>query len=210
MPVTIVPAPRMVKTSSTHTRNTPLLGRSSQALTTWFSASKNPSNPSPVMLEIGQMGALGQKRPGQEPAQIRGDLLAPSRLDQVNLGQGHQPVPHAHQREDVQVLVGLRHDAVIGRDDEDHHIHAMRPGHHVADEVHMPGHVHDAHDAFIGEAAGSEAQVYGQAALLFLGQRVGLAAGEELDERGLAVVHVPGGAEHDVLTADAHGGEYQA
>ena len=35
-----------------------------------------------------------------------------------------------------------------------------------------------------------------------LGQGVGLAAGEQLDQRGLAVVHVPGGAEHDVL-ADA-------
>ena len=61
-----------------------------------------------------------------------------------------------------------------------------------------PGHVHDADDAFVRELAGREAEVNGEAALFFLGERVGLAAGEQLDQRALAVVHVPGGAEHDV------------
>ena len=61
-----------------------------------------------------------------------------------------------------------------------------------------PGHIHDADDAFVGQPAGGEAEVDGQAALFFLGQRVGLAAGEQLHQRGLAVIHVPGGAEHDV------------
>ena len=113
-------------------------------------------------------------------------------------------MPQAHQREDVQMLVRLRHDAVVGGDDEDDHIHAVRAGDHVADEVHMARHIHDADDALVGQAARGEAQVNGQAALFLLGQRVGLAAGEQLDERGLAVIHVPGGAEHDVLAGGAH------
>src|SRR5208282_5877568 len=60
-------------------------------------------------------------------------------------------------------------------------------------------------DAFIRQLAGCEAEVNGEAALFFLGQRVGLAAGEHLHQRGLAVIHVPGGAEHDVSTRGIHG-----
>ncbi len=56
--------------------------------------------------------------------------------------------------------------------------------------------------------AGREAEVNGEAALFFLGQRVGFAAGEQLHQRALAVVHVPGGAEHDVA-AGSHGGNIQ-
>jgi len=70
---------------------------------------------------------------------------------------------------------------------------------HVADEIDVPGHVHDAHDALVGQPAGGEAQVDGQAALFLLGQRIGFAAGEQFDQGRFAVVHVARRAEHDVL-----------
>ncbi len=114
-------------------------------------------------------------------------------------------MPQAHQRENVQMLVGLRHDAVVGGDDEDDHVHAMRAGDHVADKVHVARHIHYADDALVRQAAGGEAEINRQAALFLLGQCVGLTAGEKLDESGLAVVHVAGGAEHDVLAGGAHG-----
>ena len=167
MPVMTVPEPRMVKTSSTHTRNKPAQGRSSQAATTSFSASKKP-----VEAFAGDVGEradrrVGQKRAGQQPPQI---LRSPHSRRPAStrsiLVERHQPVPQAHQREDVQVLVRLRHDAVVGGHDEDHHVDAVRAGDHVADEIHVAGHVHDADDALVGQPAGGEAEVNGQPALL--------------------------------------------
>ena len=113
-------------------------------------------------------------------------------------------MPQPHERQDMQMLARLGHDPVVGRHHEDDHVHAMRAGYHVADEVHVARHIHDAHDPVVGQAAGSEAQVDGQAALLLLRERVGFAAGEQLDERAFAVIDVPGGAEHDVLAGGAH------
>ena len=158
------------------------------------------------MFEIGQMGAFARNVSASRRRKSSITELRRCGVHQVNLGQRHQPVPQAHQREDVQVLVGLRHDAVVGGHDENDHVHAVRAGDHVADEIHVARHVHDADDAFVCQPAGSEAEVNRQAALFLLGERVGFAAGQQLHQRALAVVHVPGGAEHDVLAGGGHGG----
>src|SRR5207244_3449626 len=49
-----------------------------------------------------------------------------------------------------------------------------------------------------------EAQVDGDAARLLLGQAVGVGPRQRLDQRGLAVVDVAGGADHDVAAGRAH------
>ena len=48
------------------------------------------------------------------------------------------------QLDDGEVLARLRHDAVVGRDDQQHEVDAADAGEHVADEALVAGHVDDA------------------------------------------------------------------
>ena len=75
------------------------------------------------MLEMGRIGASSRNVPGRKLRISWVAALRPLRRDGVDLRQGHDAVLDAQQREDVQVLAGLRHDAVVGRHDED----ARRP-----------------------------------------------------------------------------------
>ena len=104
----------------------------------------------------------------------------------------------AQQGENVQVLAGLRHDAVVGGHDQDHAVDAAGPGHHGLDEVLVARHVDDAH-LHAARSCRGKAQVDGHAALFLFLEPVGLAAGERLHQRRLAVVDVPGRAEGDVV-----------
>ena len=61
-----------------------------------------------------------------------------------------------------------------------------------------PGHVDDLDREPVGLLQEREAEVDRDAARLLLRQPVGVGAGERLDQRGLAVVDVPGGADDDV------------
>ena len=58
----------------------------------------------------------------------------------------------------VHVLARLRHDRLVGRDDEEHHIDAPRPSHHVPHETLMTRHVYDPDEDIVAEAVVSEAQ----------------------------------------------------
>ena len=103
----------------------------------------------------------------------------------------------AKQAEDFEVFASLRHDGIVGGDDEQGEIDAGRPGEHVLDEALVAGHVHDA-EAERRQIEVGEADVDGDAAGLFFGEAVAVDAGQRLDERGLAVVDVAGGAEDQV------------
>ena len=104
------------------------------------------------------------------------------------------------------MLLGLRHDAVVGGDREEDEVDAVRAGEHVADEALVPGHVDDAGARAAGEVQVGEAQVDRDAALLLLLQAVGVLTGERADERGLAVIDVTRGADDDRHAAQAAGG----
>ena len=85
-----------------------------------------------------------------------------------------------------------------------HAVDAGGPGDHRLDEVLVAGHIDDA-DLEVGDDARGEAELDGHAAFLLLLEPVRVAAGEELDQRGLAVVDVPGRAERDVDLRRRHG-----
>jgi len=97
------------------------------------------------------------------------------------------------------VLAGLGLDGFVGRDDEQHQVDAADSGEHVLDETLVPGHVDETEAEGRGEVEVGEAQVDGDAAALLFFEAVGVDAGEGLDQGGLAVVDVAGGAHDDVL-----------
>jgi hypothetical protein len=131
------------------------------------------------------------------------DDLAGRLVHEVHLGQGDDADAEAEQAEDLEVLAGLGHDRVVGGDDQDREVHAGRAGEHVPDELLVAGHVHDA-QAYGAEVEVGEADVDGDTAGLFLGESIGVDAGEGADEGGLAVVDVSGGAEDQVAGNMVH------
>ncbi len=105
------------------------------------------------------------------------------------------PSGDAEQLDDAQVLAGLGHDPVVGGHHQQEEVDAGGAGHHGLDEALVPGDVDHAEVAAAGKGQLGEAQLDADAALLLLFEPVGVAAGEGLDQGGLAVVDVPGGAE---------------
>src|SRR5262245_46938646 len=141
--------------------------------------------------------SIRQKRVSHQLPDVELDDLAGRVINQVTLGESDHAVFESEQPQDFQVLSGLRHDGVIGRDDEQGQVDAGRPGEHVLDEPLMPGAVHNS-EPVVAEVELGEPNIDGDAAGLLLRQAVAVRAGEGFDERGLAVVDVAGGAEDQV------------
>ncbi len=100
-----------------------------------------------------------QKGAGYEFASVLLGQFEMFGIDEISLGQYHQPVPDPQEGNDVQVLACLRHHAVVGGDHEDHQIDAGSSGHHVLNESLVPGNIDDAHDAIIAHGAWGKAQI---------------------------------------------------
>ena len=120
------------------------------------------------------------------------------RVGEVGLGDDEDAAARAEQMQDVEMLLGLRHHAVVGRDREQHQVDAVRAGQHVADEALMAGDVDDAGARAVGQREVGEAEIDRNPALLLLLEAVGVLAGERLDQRGLAVIDMAGGADDGV------------
>jgi hypothetical protein len=82
----------------------------------------------------------------------------------------------------------------IAGHDEEHEVDPAHAGKHVLDEALVAGHVHHSDLDAAGEVEMGKAQVNRYAALFLFPEAIGVDAGERLDERGLAVVDVAGGA----------------
>ena len=122
---------------------------------------------------------------------------------EIRLGQRHDAAPDAEQVDDREMLARLRHDAVIGRDDQQHEIDAGRAGQHVVHELLVPRHVDEAEHAAVRRRQVGEAEIDRDAARLLLLQAVGIDAGQRAHERGLAVVDMARGADDHVPRAAA-------
>ncbi len=149
-------------------------------------------------------GCIRKQCVAQQSAQLVGHRAHARVIHEVGLVERDHATRNAEERDDIEVLDRLRHDAVVSGHDQQHEIDAGRPGHHVAHEALVAGHVYDADLADARKLEVREAEINGHAAALFLGQAVGVDAGQALHERGLAVVDVPGGADdHGFVPASA-------
>ncbi len=106
--------------------------------------------------------------------------------------------PHAEILEDLQVLLGLRHPAVVRRHDQEGEVNRAHAGDHVLDEILVAGDVDDAERNVIEDEL-REAELDRDSALLFFRQPIRLCAGERTDERGLAVIDMAGSGESEML-----------
>ena len=76
--------------------------------------------------------------------------------DPVGLGQRDEPMGHAEQVEYGEVLQGLGHGAIVGRDHEEGGIDGRHAGQHVAHQSLVPGHVDEARDPPVGKVRTAE------------------------------------------------------
>ncbi|MBK8232723.1 MAG: hypothetical protein IPK72_19605 [Candidatus Eisenbacteria bacterium] len=102
---------------------------------------------------------------------------------------------HAEELEDVHVFAGLGHDPLVGRDDEEDEVDPAGPGEHVADELLVARDVDHPTLPAGGKFDRGEAKLDRDPALLLFLEAVGVDPRQHLDEEGLAVVDVSGGAE---------------
>ena len=139
---------------------------------------------------------VGQERAGEAIADVELLQLPPLVVDEVDLGEGDDPVADTDQFEDAQVLLALRLPPLGGGDHEHAGVDAAHAGQHVAQEPDVAGHVDEA-DALTARKGGvGEAEIDGQPATAFLLEAVGVGAGQRLDQRRLAVVDVTGGGDY--------------
>ena len=150
-------------------------------------------------------GRAGVARGGQELLHVGAGQLDQVAVDHVDLGEGHHPGRDAEQFDDAQVLAGLGHDPVVGGHHQQEQVDAGGAGHHGLDEALVTGDVDHAQMPAAGQRQLGEAQLDADAALLLLFEPVGVAAGEGLDQGGLAVVDVSGGAESEGTEPLGHG-----
>lgn len=118
-------------------------------------------------------------------------------VDHVYLGKRHDAVLHAEQRAYLKMFAGLRHDALVGGNDEQHEVYAGSPGHHGAHEFFMTRHVHDAHALSAGKIGIGESQLYGDAAALLFAETVAVYTCKRPDERRFSVVDMTCGSHDD-------------
>ena len=157
--------------------------------------------PSPVTLDTGTMGAPAKLVRSSASVSSSVATSRSSGSTRSILVERDHAGGDAEQRADREVLARLRHHALVRRHHQDHQIDAAQPRQRVVHEALVARHVDEAElDVALDQMR--EPDVDGDAARALLLPAVAVDAGERLDQRGLAVVDVPRGADHD-----AAGGE---
>ena len=114
-----------------------------------------------------------------------------SRHRQIAHRERDDHVRHTQKLQHANVLAGLRHHALNGRNHQQRNIHAGGALHHRAQIVRMPGHVDQADKLAARQRQLAKTELRGHASAPFDLQAVGIFAGQRLDERRLSVVDVP-------------------
>ena len=97
---------------------------------------------------------------------------------------------HTQQLQNPNVLAGLRHHALNGRNHQQRYVHAGGALHHGAQIVRMPGHVDQADNLATGKLELAKTELCSHASAAFDLQTVGIFAGQCLDKGRLSVVDV--------------------
>ena len=191
VPVTTVPKPATEKTRSIGNRGNAAVQAARRA---------RRARP-PAVQKIGETLAgqgrhrddrrVGQQRRGRDAfADFFAHEVEPIGVDGVDLGQDDDAAVDAEQIEDRQVLDRLRHGTLVGGDDEEGGVDAADTGEHVLDEPLVAGDVDDADSLAARQREPREPEVDRHGPRFFLGQAVGIDAGQRFDQGRFAVVDV--------------------
>ena len=152
--------------------------------------------PSPVMLDTGNTGLPASSLPASKLFDLRLHLgHSRCRSTRSILVSATAPCCDPEQVDNLQMLAGLRHHAVVRRDHQQHDVDAGGAGQHVVHEALVARHVDETEHLAIRQRRIGVTEVDGDAARLLFLEAIGIHAGERLDERRLAVIDVASGAD---------------
>ena len=137
----------------------------------------------------------GERRGRESGCNRLAHFTRPGFGDEICLGNGHERMPHRQCVEQVDVLVGLRTQAVIGGHHEQGRVDLAGTHEHVADEPVVAGDVDEVQLGPVGQREVRVPDVDGHPAATLLRKAIGVDAGERAQERRLAVVDVAGRAD---------------
>jgi hypothetical protein len=138
---------------------------------------------------------------GEQRGHALADFLHAPFVHAVRFRDHRGATRHAQQVENVQVLHGLGHDAVVGGDDEEREIDSAHACEHVAYEPLVSRNVDETDQAAAGKRQVREAEIDRNAARFLFRKAVGVHARERFHEQRLAVVDVAcGGDDHGSLS----------
>ena len=171
VPVTTVPAPRIVNERSTCSRGAPAPRRGPAArAAARSSAARSSSSPAPGARRAGDDSAPGSSS--------RASLGRARGIGEVGLRDRHDAGADAERAQHRGVLARLGHHAVVGGDDHQVQVDAGRARDHRAHEALVPGHVDDRQPPARRQRQRRVAELDRDAARALLRQPVGVDAGE--------------------------------
>ena len=142
-----------------------------------------------------------QKRCAQKFLYFEADYVEGLAIDFVGLGQDRNAPVDSEQLQYVEMLAGLGFDRFVSSDHEQKKIDSADSSQHVAHKALVAGDIDETNlqSPTIGRRQGhvGKAEIDSDAATLFFGETIGVDAGEGLDQRGLAVIDMAGGANDD-------------
>jgi hypothetical protein len=144
-----------------------------------------------------QDGRALERRSAQQRPRLLDDGGNPLGVDQVRLRHDREPGLDPERVEELEMLERLRPRAVIRGHHEHRRIDLARPDEHVADQPVVARNVDEVELDPVVEGQVRVADVDRHAPGTFLGQTIGIDAGQRSQEAGLAVVDVTGGPDDD-------------
>ncbi len=200
VPVTTVPLPAMVNARSIASLKCwPAVRRAACAAASRASSSRSSAIPAPLTADSGSTGIGGEPGGGEQGFDVVANLPHARFIDAVDFRDHGGAARDVQQVENVEVLDGLRHHAVVGGHHQQREIDAAHAGEHVADEALVTGNVDEADQLPARQRQIGEPEVDRNAARLLLRQAVGVDAGERFHQQRLAVVDVSGGGDDHLV-----------
>ena len=150
----------------------------------------------------GQKGGFGEPGAQERGPDVSLERRAATDIREIGLAQSHDAMPDPEQIRDGEMFARLRHHAIVGRPPPgSRQSIPVAPATMVPNETFVPGHVDEAARAARAGLPVGETEVDRDAAPLFLGQPVGLDAGQGADESGLSMIDVTGRADDHAGTS---------
>ena len=122
--------------------------------------------------------AAGKPGPREGARDLSPDGFAPIGCDEIDFGHRDEPATDAEQIDDGKMLAGLRHDAVVGGDDQKRKVDAAGAGQHIVHELLVARHIDKAEHLAVRRRQISKAEIDGNAASFFFLEAIGVDAGE--------------------------------
>ena len=118
--------------------------------------------------------------------------LQPLLVDQVGLCQRDNASLYVQEIKNGQVFASLRHNALVGGNNQQRRINTAHTREHIFDEAFVTGDIDNADLAPTWQFEPGKAQVYRHAAFFFFRQAIGINACQSFDERRFPMVYMAG------------------